>query len=142
MLANQYWKALKEQFTTTFLLLPQVSSGHCCPDNFEKFFVDIERAAQSCSLDDTLRVHTTLANIFDVDKGAILLAGIKEGKTSGSTLTFWLPTSLSTRAMNVSHNNASGMSGEEITCIRTQYNEIILADSSKVGERYQTIILS
>ena len=140
VLADRYSTVLTGQCAAVLLLLPQPSFGCSCPDNFEEVFVDVERAAQSCSLADTVRVHATLADVFEVNSGALFLAGIKEGKTSASSvITFWLPKSLSSRAVNAALGNSSAMNGEEITCIRTKY-ETISAASPKVGHTSSHVI--
>ena len=135
-LADSYSTVLTGHCATMLFLLPQPSSGCSCPDSFEEVFVDIERATQSCSLADAIRVHATLADIFDVNNGAIFLVGIKEGKTSGSVLTFWLPKSLISQAVNAALGNVGAMIGEEIAHIRTKYETISVA-SSKVGKLHQ-----
>ena len=75
-----------------------------------------------------------MADIFDVSGGALFLAGIREGKvgSSGSVLGFWLPRSVSSRAVNAALGNAGTMGGEGIARIRTKY-ETISAAPAKVG---------
>lgn len=131
-LADKYSTALTGHCTTLLLLLPQFSSGCSCPDDFEEILVDIERRIQSCSLADTIRVQETLADIFELNSSAIFLKGISQGEVSGSSLTFWIPKSMSSHAASAALGNTSAMAGEGIARIRTKY-EKILSVPPKVG---------
>ncbi len=121
LLDHQYFETLNQLRSQLLSSLPSVSTGPQLHDDFEEVLVFVAKDYKIFTLEDTIFIHQSLANILGLRAFIVLFQGISESERNLSELVFWIPKSVAAPAIATAYQNELEMMKVGIVKVQTQY---------------------
>ena len=122
-LADQYAMTLFGYHSNSLSLLPTVSTGPRCPEEFEELNVHVPKLPDSYTLGDVIQLHESLADVINLKTFVVFFQGISMAP-EGSQILFWIPKCVASPAISSASQSIQKMINADISCIQTQYEFI------------------